>query len=203
MPPILSDPAPNGATSKGITLLVYLMTKWLGEPTRSRPDGHAEWPCPNCGRPTFSTRPHVEGMKDSFGCFSKSCDFWGDELDVIWHMHPEMSYPRRLDKLEQYKGELATSPPPPGRKEMNGAAGHGRRPPVLRGHPSSRPGGRGDISPSDLYESLSPEERRALAGMALIRSARGVSLSELAARAGGELDTLCDYAADMALAVSP
>ena len=97
-----------------MTLLEFVAEQLMGPPAYRSGGGRSTWSCPrhDDNHPSFSTRPHLEGYKDRFQCFS--CGFWGDELDLLKEFYPGEGYGERLARLNAMKiNHEAEHPPEP------------------------------------------------------------------------------------------
>jgi hypothetical protein len=150
-----------------MTFLEFLCAELLGPPTFVRGDGESHWPCPQCDSRKFHTRPARPGLKDRFSCWS--CNWWGDEADLLKHFFPEETYDDRLERLDAYRevyrrqgaaGRQLT----PGREEAPPtpdpapcpACGHA----VPGGQASLLPRGSGreEADDTDLYRTLAGDK---------------------------------------------
>ncbi len=96
------------------TFLEFVCRELLGPP-EGREGDSPTWPCPKCAKPKFHLRPPRAGNRDRFSCWS--CDFWGDEADLLKQVFPEENYDDRLVRLSALRDEYgrsgASRPPAP------------------------------------------------------------------------------------------
>jgi hypothetical protein len=82
--------------------------KLLGPPTHFE-GSCAHWSCPKCGSRKFHLRPVKAGLKDRFSCWS--CDWWGDEADLLAHFYPRETWPDRQERLRRLRGQWERGEP--------------------------------------------------------------------------------------------
>jgi hypothetical protein len=170
-----------------MTFLQYLCTRLLGSPTSCK--GELRWRCPACKRLCFRLRPHKPGFKDRFQCWG--CNLWGDEADLLRDFHPGEPYDQRLDRLKELRVEYdrsgaATAQLTP-RGKLSLSTGAGAAP-----SPFPRPGDAGSGAPNDavaekVWETLTPDEQRAIYRAWLVADDYGIGLAPLAAAGLREL----------------
>jgi hypothetical protein len=96
------------------TILQYVLDQLL-DPDQDHGNGKSDYECPRCGAYTFSTRPHVEGLKDRFSCFT--CKIWGDVIDIFdkhaqTFFDPVPPLEERWELLRTWRREHAKLYPP-------------------------------------------------------------------------------------------
>jgi len=82
-----------------MTLLEYLLIHYIGEPTRIVGKGESYFDCPQCGSDSFHTLPNKPLFKHRAKCWS--CDFRGDEADMLKEFHPDETWQDRRQRMEQ------------------------------------------------------------------------------------------------------
>jgi hypothetical protein len=83
-----------------MTFLEFVCQRLLGRPTHTE-GGCPCWPCPRCGHRSWHVRPPSAVHKDRCSCWS--CQWWGDEYDLLRQLFPGEMYPQRRARLEQYR----------------------------------------------------------------------------------------------------
>lgn len=68
-----------------MTLLEYILTKYLGNPTKQLGNGESYWPCPACGHRNFHSLPTNPAYKDYARC--SKCRFLEDAQGVVKEFH--------------------------------------------------------------------------------------------------------------------
>jgi hypothetical protein len=88
-----------------MTFLEFVCESLLGPPATARGDGQSTWDCPRCGKGygKFHTRPHKPEYKDRFSFWS--CQWWGDEAELMRFAYPAERYPQHLCRLEDLRAQ--------------------------------------------------------------------------------------------------
>src|SRR5262249_54763273 len=92
-----------------VTLLEYILTKYLGKPARTQPNGVSYWPCPVCGHQSFHTLPNKAQFKHRAKCWSVDCGFRGDAADMLKEFHPQEDWNERQKQLDRLEREWQSS----------------------------------------------------------------------------------------------
>jgi hypothetical protein len=101
------EPAGAGPEQRRRTVILtcfldWLVQRYLGPPTHREGDCPC-WPCPKCGHRGWHVLPVKAGYKDRFRCWS--CDFRGDEYDLLLHYHPRDPWEARKARAESLREE--------------------------------------------------------------------------------------------------
>ena len=91
-----------------MTLLEFVISKYLGPPHTCRGDGQSEWPCPRCGHFRFHSMPDVPQYKHRARCWT--CDFRGDCADMILSLDRHCKTPKQaFQRLAALEAEWRTA----------------------------------------------------------------------------------------------
>lgn len=164
------------------TFLEWVAFKLMGPPLYTKGDGESYWECPRCGSRKWHTRPHREGMRDRYSCWS--CQAWGDINDLAQEFASHTTI--RLDmwqaEYDVYGEDTRLIPDSPGEKIDRGDRTHrSRHTPVI-----SSPGPTGISREDDprriemAYADLSREEKNLLAIACQLARSKGVDPGALA-----------------------
>jgi hypothetical protein len=91
--------------AQATTYLEYLLTHYLGTPTRVLGNGVSYWPCPLCKHASFHTLPDKPQFQHRAKCWNAECGFRGNAADMVKEFHPDENYNERLDRIYQLQNE--------------------------------------------------------------------------------------------------
>lgn len=151
-----------------MTFLEYVCERLMGPPDGA--DGNTPtWPCPKCDHPRWHVRPHQPHYRDRFSCWS--CQWWGDEHDLLKHFRPRLDFGERCQLLEGWRKDFAA-----------GRSGRPTAAPTFLPGRGSLPEADDPLSVEDAYRGLTVDEKVALANAVAVKRAKapGVMLEALA-----------------------
>jgi hypothetical protein len=149
-----------------MTFLHYVAEVLLGPPDhQTGNEGESYWnACPACGteKRKFHVRPHKPPHRDRWSCFR--CGAWGDEIDLIRLIHPEMSPDQHVSYWHKLNDAFNTATPAEQLREPKPGGGEEGGEEAIHSSPGAGANG-GYVDPRLIdcaWADLTEEERKTL-----------------------------------------